>query len=73
MEDAHCKPNPWVSLRHDQLIPVNKAVNKKEQLEKGLEEEEKKVRFLIQLSVLINLDLILRIYKTVKALGLLHM
>jgi hypothetical protein len=34
MEDAHCKPNPWVSLRHDQLIPVNKAVNKKEQLEK---------------------------------------
>jgi hypothetical protein len=40
MEDAHCKPNPWVSLRHDQLIPVNKAVNEKEQLEKGLEEEE---------------------------------
>jgi hypothetical protein len=34
-------PNPWVSLRCDQLIPVNKAVNKKEQLEKGLEEEEK--------------------------------
>jgi hypothetical protein len=31
-----------VSLRRDQLIPVNKAVNKKEQLEKGLEEEEKK-------------------------------
>jgi hypothetical protein len=31
-----------VSLRHDQLIPVNKAVNEKEQLEKGLEEEEKK-------------------------------
>jgi hypothetical protein len=31
-----------VSLRHDQLIPVNKAVNKKEQLEKELEEEEKK-------------------------------
>jgi hypothetical protein len=29
-------PNPWVSLRQDQLIPVNKAVNKKEQLEKGL-------------------------------------
>jgi hypothetical protein len=22
-------PNPWVSLRHDKLIPVNKAVNKK--------------------------------------------
>jgi hypothetical protein len=42
MEDTHCKPNPWVSLRRDQLIPVNKAVNKKEQLEKGLEEEEKK-------------------------------
>jgi hypothetical protein len=31
-----------VSLRHDQLIPVNKAVNEKEQLEKGLEEEEEK-------------------------------
>jgi hypothetical protein len=31
-----------VSLRHHQLIPVNKAVKKKEQLEKGLEEEEKK-------------------------------
>jgi hypothetical protein len=35
-------PNPWVSLRHDQLILVNKAVNEKEQLEKGLEEEEGK-------------------------------
>jgi superfamily II DNA helicase RecQ len=34
--------NPWVSLRRDQLIPVNKAVNKKGQLEKGLEEEEEK-------------------------------
>jgi hypothetical protein len=31
-----------VSLRRDQLILVNKAVNEKEQLEKGLEEEEKK-------------------------------
>jgi hypothetical protein len=31
-----------VSLRCDQLIPVNKAVNEKEQLEKGLEEEEEK-------------------------------
>jgi hypothetical protein len=31
--------NPWVSL--DQLFWVNKAVNKKEQLEKGLEEEKK--------------------------------
>jgi hypothetical protein len=31
-----------VSLRRDQLIPVNKAVNEKEQLEKGLEEEEEK-------------------------------
>jgi hypothetical protein len=28
-------PNPWVSLRRDQHIPVNKGVNKKEQLEKG--------------------------------------
>jgi hypothetical protein len=45
-------PNPWVSVRCAQLIPVNKAVNKKEQLEKGLEEEEeeeKKYRW--QLSV----------------------
>jgi hypothetical protein len=40
MKDAHCMPNPWVSLRCDPLIPVNKGVNKKEQLEKGLEEEE---------------------------------
>jgi hypothetical protein len=30
-------PNPWVSPRCDQLIPVNKAVNKKVHLEKGLE------------------------------------
>jgi hypothetical protein len=30
-----------VSLRRNQLIPVNKAVNEKEQLEKGLEEEKK--------------------------------
>jgi hypothetical protein len=33
---------PGCLLEHDQLIPVNKAVNTKEQLEKGLEEEEKK-------------------------------
>jgi hypothetical protein len=39
MQAAHCMANPWVSLRRDQLIPVNKVVNKKEQLEKGLEEE----------------------------------
>jgi hypothetical protein len=38
-------PNPLVSLRRDQLIPVNKAVNKKEQLGKGLEEEEEKKSF----------------------------
>jgi hypothetical protein len=31
-----------VSLRRDQIIPADKAVNKKEQLEKGLEEEEEK-------------------------------
>jgi hypothetical protein len=37
-------PNPWVSLRRDQLIPVNKAVNEKEHLEKGLEEEEKSIK-----------------------------
>jgi hypothetical protein len=42
MQAAHCRPNPWVSLRRDQLIPVNKVVNEKEQLEKGLEEEDKK-------------------------------
>jgi hypothetical protein len=35
-------PNPWVSLRCDHLIPVNKAANEKEQLEKLLEEDEKK-------------------------------
>jgi hypothetical protein len=35
-----------VSLRCDQLIPVNKAVKKKEQLEKGLEEEdENKIKY----------------------------
>jgi hypothetical protein len=34
-------PTPWVFVRCDQLIPVNKVVNKKEQLEKELEEEEK--------------------------------
>jgi hypothetical protein len=34
-----------VSLRSDQLILVNKAVNKKEQLEKGLEEEKKGTHF----------------------------
>jgi hypothetical protein len=28
-------PNPWVALRCDLLIPVKKAVNEKEQLEKG--------------------------------------
>jgi hypothetical protein len=32
-------PNPWVHLRCDQLILVNKAVDDKEYLEKGLEEE----------------------------------
>jgi hypothetical protein len=40
MQAAHCMPNPWVSLRCDRLIPVNNAVNEKEQLEKGLEEEK---------------------------------
>jgi hypothetical protein len=34
---------PWVSLRRNQLIPVNKAVYEKEHLEKGLEEDEKKL------------------------------
>jgi hypothetical protein len=35
-------PNPWVSLRCDQLIPVNKAVNKKVQWEKGWRRRRKK-------------------------------
>jgi hypothetical protein len=35
-------PNPQVLLRHDQHIPVKKAVNKKEQLKKWLEEAETK-------------------------------
>jgi hypothetical protein len=34
-------PNPWVSLRRDQLILVNKAVNEKEQLKKGRRRREK--------------------------------
>jgi hypothetical protein len=38
-------PNPWVSPRRDQLIPVNKVVNKKEQLEKVLEEPGGEKRF----------------------------
>jgi hypothetical protein len=38
-------PNPWVSLRRDQLIPVNKVVNKKEQLEKGWRRRRKKEEF----------------------------
>jgi hypothetical protein len=33
-------PNPWVSLQRDQLIPVNKVANEKEQLEKGAGEEK---------------------------------
>jgi hypothetical protein len=41
MQDAHCMPNPWMSQRRDQLIPVNKAVVEKEQLEKGAEERKK--------------------------------
>jgi hypothetical protein len=36
-------PNPLVSLKRDQLIRVNKVVNKKGQLEKRREEEEKKI------------------------------
>jgi hypothetical protein len=39
MLDTHGMPNPWASLICDQLIPVNKAVNEKEQMEKGIEEE----------------------------------
>jgi hypothetical protein len=42
MKDTHYMPNPWVSLRHNQIIPINKVVNEKEQLEKGLEKEEEK-------------------------------
>jgi hypothetical protein len=40
--------NPWVSLRRDQLILVNKAVNEKEQLEKGLEEEEEEEKLVLR-------------------------
>jgi hypothetical protein len=47
-------PNPWVSLRRDQLIPVKKVVNKKEQLEKGLEEEEKKTSFFPKICIRFN-------------------
>jgi hypothetical protein len=43
MQDAHCIPNPLVSLKNYQLIPVNKAVGEKKQLKKGLEEVEKKL------------------------------
>jgi hypothetical protein len=40
MYGAHTLPNPcWVSLRCDQLIASNKVVDKKDELEKGLEEE----------------------------------
>jgi hypothetical protein len=35
-------PNPWVSLRCDQLTPANEAVNKKEQLKKGWQRKMKK-------------------------------
>jgi hypothetical protein len=34
MKDAHCMPNPWVPQSSDQLTPVNKAVDKKEYVEK---------------------------------------
>jgi hypothetical protein len=34
--------NPWGSLRSDRLILANKAVNKKEQLEKGFGKGEGK-------------------------------
>jgi hypothetical protein len=38
-------PYPWVSLRHEQLIPVNKVVNEKEQLEKrGSRRRRKKIK-----------------------------
>jgi hypothetical protein len=40
MYNAHCKPNPKMTVGHDQLILVNKAVNAK--LEKELEEEKRK-------------------------------
>jgi hypothetical protein len=42
-------PNPWVSLRHDQLVPVNKAVNEKEQLKKGWRRVRKKSFCLVAL------------------------
>jgi hypothetical protein len=36
-------PNPWVSQNCNQLITLNKAANEKEQLDKVMEEEVKKI------------------------------
>jgi hypothetical protein len=47
---------PWFSLTHYQLTPVNKGVTEKEQLEKGLEEEEK-----IMIFTLHKITMIMRI------------
>jgi hypothetical protein len=44
--------NPWVSLRSDQLAPVNMVVDKKEELEKGVKEEEEKDIFCIDQVIL---------------------
>jgi hypothetical protein len=49
-------PNPCVPLRCDQIIPVNKVVNKKEQLQKGQEKEEEDKRINIVLAILSSDD-----------------
>jgi hypothetical protein len=41
-------PNPWVSLRCNHLIPVNKAVNEKKQLAKRVRRRRRKKTFLRQ-------------------------
>jgi hypothetical protein len=38
-------PHPWVSLRHDGLILVNKAVNEKEQFEKRSGDKRRNERY----------------------------
>jgi hypothetical protein len=58
-------PKPRVHLRHDQLIPVNKLVKEKEQLERGLEpEERKKVFFHILLARVLTLNWVLNFIST---------
>jgi hypothetical protein len=48
---------PLVSLRRHQLILVNKVVNEKEQLQKGMEEEEEKNQNNVPLSPVRKVEL----------------